>query len=505
MKKLGAISFLALMLVAKPGAVCANEADAKLLGKALSEAYGAEVQVELNADKCEVRYPQVKVEKETPQFIAPQNPGEPPRMETKKEISYISETTASCRKIEDFDGMSQYQVTGVSADKFLAQIYNFIGLSFLKDIQIKNFSEETSVVPQIGLISADKVSMDDAIYVTTDETTGLKSELGGLKKLSVDRKVVKDGEKVVYSYDTTLDTLNFALPFFAMQIKSGKHTAELEYKVSADVVFDYSKPTQGIENMVFSKSQASDKGIKINVDFFDFGLSFDSDIKNYTKLNSSNSFDTMGEMALSSISFNGSMIDEVLGTAKQLKKASLKYALNQIDTASFNKLSKIQQEKQSGKEPDDREMAKVLDGIAEKAELLLSLNLEFSNAGISAKVSGKKKNGYLDGAGKIEVKNLYNIFPEQKQCLNNPNAANIPACADGSLFSDLKKYIDVSKDNSVTIIKFNDKGVFRDNKKIGEPLELNFQKMQMEKEIKDKEREEQIKKMMEQRAANPQP
>lgn len=486
--------------------VYAENADAELLVKTLSESYGAEVKAQIAEDACTIVYPQVAVESLMQQVMADvqkaddgEQTSEP---EAKKDVSYIPQTEASCAKIEDFDGMAQYKITDIKANKFLGQLYNLFPFEFIKDLEIKDFSEETSVVPALGLISQDKLSAKNIAYTSKDSTTGLKQELGNLGALSADRKVTKEGKDIVYSYDTALDTLNFAFPFFSVQIKSGNHSAELKFKLPENAQFDYSNPAQNVEYLTFSQSHATDKGIAVGVDMFDVHLSFDSEVKNYNTWKPTETFDSVGVLNLSNISVKGSMVEAMLGTAKQLQSISLKFALNDIDSASFKKMSKLQEEKAETGVENDREMAKILDAIADKAEMLMSVNLTFSNAEIAGKFNFHKKNGFLDGFGKIDVKNLYNIFPEQKQCLNNPHAATIPACGKGTMFDDLKPYIDVSKDDSTSVIRFTEKGIFRDNKKIGEPVKLNFQRMQIEKEMKDKEKEERIKKLMEAQKRN---
>lgn len=477
----------------------AENTDAELLAKMLSETYGAEVKAEISEDTCKIIYPQVAVESLMQQVMAADVKDADAEPKVEKEVSYISETEATCAKIEDFDGHAQYKITDIKADKFLAQLYNLFPFAFIKDFEIKDFSEETVVVPALGLISQDTLSAKNIAYTSKDSTTGLKKEMGNLNALSVNRKVTKEGEILTYNYGSDLDNLNFAFPIFSMRINSGNHNAELKFKLPEDAQFDYSNPAQNIEYLIFSQSHATDKGISVGVDMFDVHISFDAEVKNYNTWKPTETFDCVGVMNLSNISVKGSMIEAMLGTAKKLQSMELKFALNDVDSASFKKMSKLQQEKAETGVDNDREMAKVMDTIADKAEMLAGLKLVFADAEISGKFNFHKKNGFLDGVGRIDVKNLYNIFPEQKQCLKNPHAATIPACGEGTPFAELKKYIDVSKDDSTTVIKFTDKGIFRGNKKIGEPVKLNFQKMQMEKEMKDKEKAERIKKLMEER------
>lgn len=499
MKKVIFCGLLATALQFIGNNACAENTDAELLAKMLSETYGAEVEAEISKDVCKIKYPQVAVESLMQQVMAADADDKSTEPKVEKEVSYISATEASCAKIEDFDGNAQYKITDIKADKFLAQLYNLFPFAFIKDFEIKDFSEETSVVPALNLISQDKLSAQNIAYTAKDDTTGLKKEMGNLNALSIDRKVTKEGEILTYNYSSLLDTLNFAFPFFSMRIKSGNHNAELKFKLPADAKFDYFNPAHNIEYLTFSQSHAEDKGIAIGVDMFDVHISLNSEIKNYNTWKPTETFDCVGIMNLSNISVKGSMIEAMLGSAKQLQSIELKFALNDVDADSFKKMSKLQEEKAETGKDNDRELAKVMDTIADKAEMLASLKLVFANAEISGKFNFHKKNGFLVGVGKIDVKNLYNIFPEQKQCLKNPNAASIPACGEGTPFSDLKKYIDVSKDDSTTVIKFTDKGIFRDNKKIGEPVKLNFQRMQIEKEMKDKEKAERIKKLMEER------
>ena len=233
------------------------------LANTLSLLYGAPVDVRITGSNCTIKYPETKIEEEVQQYIAPTTPDEQPRYEMKTETTVIPETTPECRKTEDFYGMAQYKITSTTPETLIAQLYNFTNLSFFKNFEIKTFKEEKTIVPELGLISSDQFRMADAVYTQKDPTTGLKSELGNLKELTYNQKVTRDNDIVKYRLDSKLDTLNLALPFFSMQMKSIQSAAEMDYKFSVDDKFDFGNIVQNFKYLTRSKSRSVGKGIKM--------------------------------------------------------------------------------------------------------------------------------------------------------------------------------------------------------------------------------------------------
>ncbi|MBO6281230.1 MAG: hypothetical protein J6N49_01725 [Alphaproteobacteria bacterium] len=477
------------------------------LANTLSLLYGAPVDVRITGSNCTIKYPETKIEEEVQQYIAPTTPDEQPRYEMKTETTVIPETTPECRKTEDFYGMAQYKITSTTPETLIAQLYNFTNLSFFKNFEIKTFKEEKTIVPELGLISSDQFRMADAVYTQKDPTTGLKSELGNLKELTYNQKVTRDKDIVKYRLDSKLDTLNLALPFFSMQMKSIQSAAEMDYKFSVDDEFDFGNIVQNFKYLTRSKSRSVGKGIKMEVSFFDVGVAGDFENKNSIDLKpTARAFDGSGSFLLNHVAITGSQIDK----AKQFQSFALVYKVNNMPIDSVVSLSEIQKKRQeklveimqSDKEPVnlnsdeyDRELAKIMDDVFEKGSVIIDTKVKFSAGSIAIYADVKKKDGYLFGEVKVSVNNLYGIFPERKQCMNNPLADTVPECQKPSALDSLKEYIDVTKDNSVTVFQFNGMGIYKGNQKIGEPIELNFQKMLAEKQAMEKARAEQMQQM----------
>jgi hypothetical protein len=303
-----------------------------------------------------------------------------------------------------------------------------------------------------------------------------------------------------------MDMFNVALPFFSLQIKSEKNISEIEYKLPEDNSFDYANIIQNFAHIISAKSAAIGRGIKIGVDLIDLVVSLDMDIKSNTQRAEDDTYYVYGTMAFQNIAIASDMIEK----EKQPQAITMKYVLKDLAADSLNKFGKIQLEKSDkmGEVEDfdqmmevknsfDEKTAEIMDELVQKAKLNFNTDIKFADADISADFALERKNGYLFGVGKIKVTNLYNIFPKQKQCLNNPKADEIPDCKFDLIFFGIKDLIDVSKDNSETVYKYTDKGIFKNNVRIGEPIELSFKKMYLEKKQKDKEREEMMRKLME--------
>ena len=486
-----------------------EKTDIEMLTAILNESYGAKVTLESNGQKYTVTYPEVTIEDTELQYTEPKSPDDEPQLETKTVTSIIPATTAQCSKTEDFDSHAQYYITHNAPHKFIAQLYNRLGFSFLKDIEIKNFREELKIVPQLGLVSKQKITLDNAVYTQKDETTGLKSEIGNLQKYELLQETSKQDDKLLFRISTNMDMLNAVLPFFSLHIKSEKHISEMEYNLPKNQSFDYVHIAQNLANIISAKSAVVGHGIKIGIDMFDLAVTLDTDIKNNTRREKDETISTYGSFLLANIDIAGDLIDK----EKKPKSVEIKYALKDLPPETLEELGKIQQEKSermekaesfndlmAAKHASDEQFAELFDKLAEKAKLNAIIETKFDNAAITADFVLERKNGYLYGIGKVKVSNLYNIFPEQKQCAGKSEADNNSTCQPDMIFEALQDFIDTSKNDSETVYKYTEEGIFKNDVKIGEPIELDFKKMYREKQQKNKEQEEMLRKMMEEEA-----
>lgn len=477
------------------GASRAETSDVEKLTVLLSAAHGAPVKVDITDEKCQIVYPAVEIEEN---LLADEQDEKNEPQEAEVIKTTIEETVADCAKVEDFDGKAQYKITNSAPNSIIAKFYNLSGLAFVKNLDIKTFNEEVFVVPELGLISADKLHVADASYVEKDDTTGLKSELGNLKDLVSEQTITKEGDKIKYKTEAKLDSLNIALPIVSVHVGSEKQVAELEYQQPTDRAFNYQNMLQNLEDLLLSKSRLVAHNIKINVDMVGFGLTFDMDTQNRSEKKNDGLFEAIGNIIMDKMVFTGDMLEK----SKQPQSVIMKYSLKGIQTKDVQLLTQIQKDKlENNKEPDDAELAKILDSMTDSLTMVTNIKIKFAQGDISGKLAARKKNGYLQGGFRVQVSNLFAIFPEFQKCRNNPNAAQMKECAMMPIYEGMGDFIDITKDNSETVIKFNEHGVFKDGKKIGEPIELNFQKMQQEHAIKQKENEEKIKQLMQEQQA----
>ncbi|MBR1903796.1 MAG: hypothetical protein IJ824_01290 [Alphaproteobacteria bacterium] len=472
------------------GATKAEISDAEKLTEVLSAAHGAPVKADITDEKCQIVYPAVEIEEA---LLADEQDEKNASQAAEVIKTTIGETVADCAKVEDFDGKTQYKITNSAPNSVIAKFYNLSGLAFVKNLDIKTFNEEVFVVPELGLISADKLHIAGASYTEKDDTTGLKSELGNLKDLVSEQTITKEGDKIKYKTEAELDSLNIALPIVSVHIGSEKQVAELEYQQPTDRVFNYQDMLQNLEDLLLSKSHLVAHNIKFNMDMIGLGLTFDMNTQNHTEVKKDGFFDSVGSIIMDKMVFVGDMLEK----SKQPQSVIMKYSLKGIQTKDIKLLTQIQKDKlENNKEPDDAELAKILDDLSETVTLITNIKVKFAQGNVTGKLAARKKNGYLQGGLKVLVTDLFTIFPEFQKCRNNPNAAQMQECAMMPIYEGMGDFIDITKNNSETIIKFNEHGVFKDGKKIGEPIELNFQKMQRESEIKQKENEEELNRFM---------
>ncbi len=463
---------------------------AEQMAEILTPAYGADVIVEADEEKCSVNYPATTIREDEADFAQMAMLGLGTTASNKNSEHIIPETIAECKRIEDFKSYAQYQVSVNSLYKFISQIYNNFNLAFVKDMTAGSYKEETRVVPEIGVVSYSKLHINDLLYTKKDETTGLKSEIGNLATFDFQQQLTEENNLVQYSSAMSMDSLNLAFPIFSLHIKSEKHRSEVSYEVPNDVAFNYQ---QMIENVPFLSAinySALIDDVKIGTDMFGFNLGFDAEIKNTVQRENDENFYILGQTLFSNINFSSGVFDAFINPNIEPKQISLKYSIKNIAIDGIESLSKIPTQDEDLTDDEQKEIdeqtAEIIDEMAKKAKLAVSSEVKFTDADISGIWELEYKNGYLFGAGKIKVRNLFNIFPEQKQCVNNPQADKIPEC-NNVILSELKDLIDITKNDSETAYKFTEQGIFKNNVRIADPVKLDFKKMYLEQQQNDGE------------------
>ncbi len=448
-----------------------NEND--LLVQALSQIYGAPVEVKIDEQNCQVTFPKTNIK----EIVYEEDENDKDTVTTEEKIiGTVGETIAECKPADAFADMPQYTIVHHSADKILAQIYNQSTLSFVKDINIKTFTEEMNVVPQIGLVSAYKMHLEDASYTEKDETTGLKSEIGNLKDLSIDTSVTQAGDKLKYLTDTQFNNLNISLPMMSVQINSEHQAAEVVYNVTDANNFDYTNLLYNFLSLNSSRTRAVIKGIKLKSDMFNMGIVFDAEMKSHADLKDNGNMDSTGNMVINNLHYDGDFIEK----HQQPQSISMTFSLNDIKMQTLAKLAEMQVQaldKGDDFEIDEKEMIDGLDDVLDTAKLQETIAIKFVDAEVSVELNLQRKNNFMQGDGEINIKNLYNVFPELEECQKNPKS---PQCTQNPAVLMGGGIIDISSNNQTIKIKFTDKGIFVNGKKIGEPIELDLQKILQE-------------------------
>jgi hypothetical protein len=458
--------------------VAEEDNENSLLVQTLSQVYGAPVEVKIDEQNCEVRFPKIDIT----ELVFEEDEQEKDTVTAREKITgTFDETIAKCRPADAFNGMQQYIITNSSSSKILAQLYNNSALSFVKNVNVKSFSEEMTVVPQIGLVSAYKMHLNDASYTETDPTTGLKSEIGNLKDLSVNTSVTQKDGHLRYLTDTQFNNFNMVLPMMSMQIASGRQVAEATYNVTDLNEFDYTNMLQNFLSLNSSRTRAKIKGIKFKSDPLNMGISCDIEVKNQADLKNDGNMDSTGNMLIDNLVYTGGFIEK----HQQPKSISMSFSLNDIKMQTLARLAEIQLqaiEKGDDSEIDEEEMINILDDVLNTAKLQETIAIKFTGAGVFVDLNLQRKDNYLQGDGEINIKNLYNVFPELKECRLNPKT---PQCTQNPMVLMGSDFIDISKNNQTVKIKFTDKGIFINGKKTGEAIEIDLHKILQEDDDKN--------------------
>lgn len=480
MKKIGLCLLLTLFMFSRATlAQETNQAENKtseakrLMTETLSLSYGAPVKVEINDEKCQISYSGAVIEEIEPELVDVSE--DTVTYTPKTTTTIIEETIAPCHKIDDFNDFPQYEIEHTSPQKLLAQIYNHLALPFVKDVNIKTFKEEQTIVPQLGLISSEKIHLTDAVYTEKDDETGLKNEIGNLQELTLQENISHTSNAIKYYTDIQLKNFNLVLPIFSLHLTSEHQATEIIYKNDEINPFDYTNLLQNLSSLLSSRSRAVAKGIRLKSDLLNMGIAYDMEIKSHADVVDNNTIKSTGNIAFNNISFTGDMLPK----HQQPKSILLQMAINNLQLNNLVQLAQIQQETLSddNAEIDEEKMIAVLDEILDTANFITDVRVNFAQANLTAHFDLYRKHDYLQGKGKITINNLFNIFPEIKACRRNPQA---PQCTKNAILTELSPYIDILKNNSVSILKYTSTGVYLNNKKIAEPIKIDLHEMMQE-------------------------
>ena len=477
MNKLSVLS-LGLLFISNT-AVVAQDINTEKLAQVFSKQYGAPVEVVINADSCVLKFPAVEIKEEKNKFVPSPTNKEEVKVETKTEITPIAATELTCRKINDYNGKAQYKVENSSPNRLIAQIYNLSTLSFLKDVEMKTYTEEFNFVPELGLISATKRNIIDATYVEKDEETGLKKEIGNLRNLTSNEEISESGENIKYRIDATFDMFNLDFSLGTVQIKNMRQAADAEYRRPQTTEFDYTKLLHNYAYLLSSRSRVAVQGVKIDLPLFGTKVAFDVDTKGNIALQPDSNMKIDGNTIINNIALN----DNVPEFVKQLRTIAMKYVITDISQQAVGKLADLQEKAMADENAvNEEEFARILDELFDTSKVHMDVKFLYANASISGSADYQKKNGYLNGTAKIVITNLYNILPEAKMCANNPRADEMPECA---MILGLGQAIDITKNNSEINFRYDEKGLYKNGTKVGEPIELNFHKMWLENKAQE--------------------
>lgn len=478
MKK-SALCTLALSLAAL-NANSAAAFDADLLSKTLSLSYGAPVKAEISEDKCQIIYPEVKMEQDiyAPDADVKNSAGKKTITET------IPATTLDCTKMADFKNYAQYKAVNNSTNRLMGQVYNLIPLPFINELEVKSFQEEIQVVPELGFTSAYNLNFAEASYTEKDEESGMKRDVAVLKNLVSKYGIYPLGDGYRYLYDIEFKNFNIMLPMASLHFGPYHQVAEAVYQPNEKQPFSYTDMLQNVTLLKSSRTRVTLKDVKISSDMMDAKISFDVESHSDADVNASGMLDSAGTMTIDNIKFTGDILD----AAKQPKKISFDVFFDGLNLQSLSSLigfqQKLQELAESGASDSEieaeisnynyDEIVKSLNEALDTAKLRETVKVEFADAEIKAVFEFYRKDMYLQGYGNFTINNFFNIFPELKECQSNPQAQ---ACMYNPFYAGLSEYIDLSKNPAKCNLMFSSDGIFLNGEKVSEPLKLDLQEI----------------------------
>ena len=523
------IFFLILALVAGTavGAEPVTE-EITALEQALSEDFGGKVKVDISTDQCRVLYPETQAQDLTDFFLSVQRAaadGQRPDIEHMEPQSVtIAQSEATCQKVDDFKTQAQYHILASSPDKLKAQMANmFAGVSLVKGLKINSIREEWDVVPEMKWTRAQNVKAQGISYVQPDPETGNEETMITLHDFFNQEEWTEESNKITYQMDTSFHGLDFNVGLFSAQVPSSQEHLKISYILPENAQFDYHQMLNNLPYIDAAKSKTLFKGIKVGIPVLEFSTSFDIGTNNSINRTEQGAISLTGALFLKNINIPMISTD----TEKLPKNVEIKYALKDVpadildelsqmikenkenesraqqlllsilkrDTSAVNILNQLR-EKIGTEDESKLRLARLLDRIAEKAKLIINVDTYFANADILLTLSLTRKNGYLNGIGSIKVDHLFNLFPQQANCAKKTSYSrfmhNEKTCPSDDMFSSLGMVIDTTQDTSKTIYTFTEQGIFKDDVQIAPPVELNFEKMYLERKAREKEALEQM-------------
>ena len=369
----------------------------------LTREYGANVDVQISNDKCSVTFPEVII---TEQIFDNQNHETEASDEPKVITTNIEPTVTECKKITNYNTYPQYSIKLTSLNKLIGQIYNTVGISDVKNISAGNYTETYNFIPELKLVNQRTWNIDNALFSKTDATTGLKKEIGNLKHAQASTTINFNQNRATYAMDSSLNSLNIALPFFSFSLPSMRQSGKIEYIFPQDSEIDYENIKDDIVNINGSKARSLAKGITMKSEMLG-GLVFDIDAASVMQ-RSNNIFDIKSSTEVKNIYFIGDFVSP----SKQPKNITIHTFINDLSISKLEKIVEFYKqnkniEQSQLSEQDENRLAQIAYDIAKKVRFAVKLNVNFTNAAIDANFKVRVVNSYIIGDGKLNVHNPY--------------------------------------------------------------------------------------------------
>lgn len=386
-----------------------------------------------------------------------------------------------------FQGNDVYEITSSSVNELLSYLYNKHNMS---NVNAKSILSKVKFVPNLHFIKSLNVDVQGMVLTSTDIRTGLKNEVGGVKKISFKSDINQSADKITYNALWYGQDISYNMMIFKLFVP------EITNRISAifenNDKIDYSKIP--LDSTSMQKSQSFLKLNNAELEIIGIPVKANIVVANNAHVGeNSKTISLVGK-------FDVTDINTQFASQNVPYEIKTKYILSNIDREKADYLQKLQkqlkdtQKSKTSIQPTSEETslkkscAAAAEDVVKDIKLRLQADIKYKNA--DAKLLGAfiQSNGYIVGKADIIVHNFDVLYPDYtKECekeMSQPHDSNtIPEiCAKNNISMAYRKYIDFSKRTTdadgQTVDKIeviaNENGIFINNNKIKDAIKIDF-------------------------------
>lgn len=402
-----------------------------------------------------------------------------------------------------FKNQPSYKLSTDSQNRLQSIIYKTF---FVDGVTAETYKEEMDFAPSLQSSFVHKINARNIIFNETDDTTGLKTEVGRIGAVSLNMNKAVANNQFMYDIVWKANNLSYKTPFFSIVVDSAYNALKTIYADNGHL--DYNSLNENIADVLTSDSQGAFKNIALDV----MGSATHFDVSTFNKIRrdeNTGTFKLSGNSVISNISVPADTKFAVRGAklkyqlldvkiqdllrAQELQKEMIESEMNNLDKPNsgseneqkklateaeleaivkdttlsheerMQKMKEIQNkliEAQFGEDDDYTRMtaeqqklmekfATIVEDITNSAQVKLQFDIDLDNAGVNLLLAAKKSGKFVIGNGKMIATNLDTFMPDYAamcEAEKKQDYSSFPeSCLKAGFSSAIRQYVDLNK------------------------------------------------------------